>query len=150
MTSKASTMDQHHGLAAAVPNKVCTPLSSMLAQPASAPALRIGQETWTYGEITERAATLARRLREFDGGPGNLVAILAYRSMSAYLGVIATHFSGRGYVPLHPRFPLARTLDMLIQAGTRTLVVGPEALGPMNEVLDRYPGSLTVIGPEVE
>jgi amino acid adenylation domain-containing protein len=113
------------------------------------PALAVGGRTWCYGELIERASGISARCAEGDAGPHGLVALLAYRSFTAYAGVLAAHLGGCGYVPLNPKFPAARTQSMFLQSGTGTVVVGLEAAAVLLALLDSVPRGLTVIGPEI-
>ncbi len=125
-------------------------LSRILAQPSGNAALEIAGRTWTYGALIKDAGSLAGILLDADCGGLGVVGLLAARSPTAYFGVLATHIAGRGYVPLNPRFPLERTVSMLAQSGTRTLVVGREGLEALGPLLARMPEAMLVVGPDLD
>ena len=89
-------------------------------------ALQIGDDTWTYGQLWRLASRFGAVVREFSEASDRVVSILAGRSVNAYAGILGILASGRGYVPLNPKFPIERTLAMLKASGCRTLIVGQE------------------------
>jgi len=56
-----------------------------------------------------------------DGVP--LTAVFAYRSETAYAGVLGALMAGHGYVPLNRTFPVDRTRLMLERSMCRSIVV---------------------------
>src|SRR6266705_1647882 len=81
---------------------------------ASREALVVNDKTLSYRELRSRSAAIARTIldRELESFP--LAAILASRSETAYAGVLGILGSGKGYVPLNPKFPVDRTRKMLV------------------------------------
>src|SRR2546423_5738341 len=108
-------------------NKFRTPLTNFLQSCekfADAAAIDIrGQET-TYEDLANRAksfgATVNKALPSADVP---LTAVFAYRSQTAYAGVLGALLAGHGYVPLNPTFPIARTRVMLERSMSRSLIV---------------------------
>ena len=125
-------------------------LSRILAQPPGNPALGIGGRTLSYGALVTEAGALARVVAEADCGALGVAGLLAARSLTAYAGALSALLAGRGYVPLNPGFPTERTASMLVQSGTRVLIVGREGLAALAPLLARAPASMTVIGPELD
>ena len=117
---------------------------------ASREALVVNDKTLSYRKLRGRAAAIARTIldRELESFP--LAAILASRSVTAYAGVLGILGSGKGYVPLNPKFPVDRTRRMLVLSGSRTLVVGREALGQLPRLLSETDRTLTVILPDLD
>ncbi|MET0422596.1 MAG: AMP-binding protein [Actinoplanes sp.] len=85
-------------------------------------AIRVGPRTVTYAEAHERALVWAGSLRRVVARPG-AVAVLAGRSVEAYLGILSCLYAGLTTVPLLTDFPVARTAEMLRAAGVRALIV---------------------------
>jgi D-alanine--poly(phosphoribitol) ligase subunit 1 len=117
-------------------------------------------EELTYDEFASRAACLARSLTEVGAGvPGTTVAILTDRSCETYLAVAAVLFAGAAYVPLNPRFPLARNRQILESSAATALIVDAPNAALLPEMLagaDNAPtvvaasaGALTVIPPHL-
>lgn len=111
------------------------------------PALQLGDQVYTYGRFAELAGQWASFLKR--SGASSLTAIFAHRSLSAYGGVLASLLAGKGYVPLHPRFPLERTRFMMDRSEVNTLIVGVECLDMLPGLLEGR-ADLHVLGPEVE
>lgn len=85
------------------------------------PALIAGPNISTYGELAESASRLAARLLACRRS--GRVGILASRSLDAYLGIIATAWSGGTYVPLNQKWPEARLVELLLMLDLDALVV---------------------------
>ncbi len=116
------------------------------------PALEVGDHRFTYRELRDRAAGIAATLARhgLDGGP-ELAAIFAYRSPTAFVGVLGALMSGRGYVPLNRTFPSDRTRSMLTRSGCRALIVDTKSAEQLEEVLrDAAPGMLLLFPDEAD
>src|SRR5215467_4981802 len=109
------------------------------------PALELGEALITYEQLWDYAGRIAACLRERLAPSETVVALLANRSVGAYGGVLGVLASGRGYVPLNPKFPLERTLIMLNASGCQTVVVGRECAGVLESLLPRISTPLTII-----
>src|SRR5271167_1095044 len=119
---------------------------SLRSNPAN-PALEIGEESLSYEQLWNYAGRITACLNQADPSE-KLVAILANRSVAAYGGILGILGSGRGYVPLNPKFPLERTLLMLLASGCETLVVGQECAAALESLLARVDKQLTLILPD--
>ncbi|WP_242614499.1 AMP-binding protein [Actinomadura roseirufa] len=87
------------------------------------PAVQAGTETLTYGQAHQTALTWAGSLCAALGGRPAAVGILAGRSVTGYLGVLAGLYAGAAVVPLNPDFPAARNRAALAAAGAAALIV---------------------------
>ncbi|MGO8985022.1 MAG: amino acid adenylation domain-containing protein [Terriglobales bacterium] len=112
------------------------------------PALEIGVLSLSYEQLWNYAGGIAGCLLETLEPSEKVVAVLASRSVAAYGGILAVLGSGRGYVPLNPKFPLERTLVMLRASGCKTLIVGQECAGTLESLLPRLNESLKLIFPD--
>ncbi|MFE9657499.1 amino acid adenylation domain-containing protein [Micromonospora sp. NPDC006431] len=81
------------------------------------------RQTLTYAGLIARADELAARLRAAGTGRGALVALLTDRGADAITGVLAALTADGAYLPLDPRSPVARNADLLVDSGTRWLLV---------------------------
>lgn len=113
------------------------------------PALEVGGEVFTYAQLRHRAAVLGATLQQGTppGGPA-LTAVFAYRSPTAYAGILGALFAGRGYVPLNPTFPPGRTRSMLKSADCRSIVVDGDAEAQLDAVLDGIGSPLLIVLPD--
>jgi amino acid adenylation domain-containing protein len=122
-------------------------LRSLLKSPAR-PALELGELTLSYEQLWSYAGKIAASLKENVEPSEKLAAVLADRSVAAYGGILGVLGSGRGYVPLNPKFPLERTCVMLRASGCRTLVVGQECKATLESLLPHLDKPLTLILPD--
>lgn len=82
-------------------------------------AVRIGTESITYAQANELALLWGGRLAEAQA---RAVGILAAKSITAYVGVLAALYAGAAVVPLRPDFPVTRTRQMLDASGAPVLI----------------------------
>jgi amino acid adenylation domain-containing protein len=119
------------------------------AQDPARPALEVAGVTLTYGELLERASGLAATLQAaVPQSATPLTAVFAYRSATAFAGVLGALLRGHGYVPLHPRFPVDRTRSMLERAGCEAVIVDSGAASHLDELLDGIERRLVLVLPE--
>jgi amino acid adenylation domain-containing protein len=111
-------------------------------------ALEIGDISLTYEELWNYAGRIVASLKEVADRSENVIAVLADRSIAAYGGILGVLASGRGYVPLNPKFPIERTIAMLRASGCNTLVVGQECTAILQSLLPRFEKPLTLIIPD--
>ncbi|WP_277670070.1 non-ribosomal peptide synthetase/type I polyketide synthase [Saccharomonospora viridis] len=74
----------------------------------------------THGELVKDSDNVARAL---VGRGETLVAVLAQKGYPQVLATTAIMKSGAGYLPLHVDWPVARIVDILEQAGVRTVLL---------------------------
>jgi acyl-CoA synthetase (AMP-forming)/AMP-acid ligase II len=116
---------------------------------ADRPALVVADQELTYCELAAKAVTIASAFRRYAADRDPLAAILASRSVTAYAGILGILASGKGYVPLNPRFPIERTRKMLELSGASVLVVDRESLPLLPKLLSVIDRALTVVAPEI-
>lgn len=82
----------------------------------------------TYGELNQKANSLASVLKEKGVGPGCIVALLAERSIEMITAVLAVLKAGGTYLPLDPTFPRERLMLMLEDSrAVFLLIYGPQS-----------------------
>jgi amino acid adenylation domain-containing protein len=92
-----------------------------------APAVAMGEERWTYGELHRRAALLATRLRALGAGPETRIGIALERGPEMVAAVLGVMYSGAAYVPLDPSHPRER-LALILEAARPLAIVTHESL----------------------
>ncbi|MRS01657.1 amino acid adenylation domain-containing protein [bacterium] len=113
------------------------------------PALEVQGKLLTYRILYEKAASLAATLQQRASSPkSDLTAVFAYRSETAFVGVLAALLSGHGYVPLNMTFPPERTRLMLQRSGCSRLIVDTESEHQLHQVVQGGSEPLTIILPE--
>ena len=115
----------------------------------SRPALVVDGESLTYLDLRRQAGKLASLVLRTAESNSPLVAILGYRSVTAYVGILSILAAGRGYVPLNPKFPAERTRRMLILSGCSQVIVGNECVPHLRALLEGFQQPLTIILPEM-
>lgn len=85
-------------------------------------AVRDGQKTLTYRELTERASQIAHYLHNLGLKPGERVGISMPRSLSLAAGVLGILKAGCAYVPLDPAYPAERLSFMVSDAGLAVIL----------------------------
>jgi amino acid adenylation domain-containing protein len=113
------------------------------------PALEVRGETLTFAALRARAASLAAALRRLTpAGAPPLTAVFAYRSVTAFAGVLGALCAGHGYVPLNRTFPAGRTRNMLARSGCRAMILDTESAEQIDEIIEGFDRSLLLILPE--
>ncbi|NMM92544.1 non-ribosomal peptide synthetase, partial [Rhodococcus sp. SRB_17] len=79
-------------------------------------AVRFGDVSLSYGELSDRANRLARRLIAQGCGPESLVAVALPRSADLVVALLAVVQTGAGYLPVDPSYPVDRIEFMLADA----------------------------------
>lgn len=111
-------------------------------------ALELGEVSLSYEELWNYSGRVTACLNEISNPGEKVVALLADRSLGAYGGILGILGSGRGYVPLNPKFPIERTFAMLQASGCKTIVVGSECAARLEQLLPRAKEALKLIIPD--
>lgn len=88
-------------------------IAAMAAARPEAIALRCGADALSYGDLHARACGLAGTLRAAGVGPGQVVPVLATRSVMTPVAMLAVHYAGAAYAPIDPDYPEARNRAIL-------------------------------------
>ena len=101
---------------------------AIAADPAAIVA-QCGTSRLSYGELDQRAAALARRLRRLGAGPDRRIGVCMERSLDWVVAIAAVMRSGAAMVPLDPGFPAARLAFMVEDADVLAVLTeaGPAA-----------------------
>ncbi len=111
------------GRDAGVPDRLVHEAFAEMAQARpDAPALTMGEETLSYGQLDARAERLARRLAAHLDGPEPIVGICLERSIPQIVAVLAAFKAGAACLPLDPHYPAARLAYMLEDSRARIVV----------------------------
>jgi amino acid adenylation domain-containing protein len=123
---------------------------SRAAESPDRPAVEVGGRTLTYGELAQRARSIATTLSERsapDAAPP-LTAVLGHRSSTAFASVLGALARGHGYVPLNPTFPPARNQAVLERAGCCAVIVDSAAVSEVDELVSGIERELLVLVPD--
>ena len=113
------------------------------------PALEVNGDILTYSDLNDRAASLAATLvkHSLSEAPP-LTAIFAYRSATAFSGVLGALLRGHGYVPLNRTFPPERTRLMLERSHCRSLIVDTLSEPQLEQILADVKAQLLLLFPD--
>ena len=116
---------------------------------AARPAVEVGGKILSYTDLRASACAIAGAIRSapVDDCPP-LTAVLAYRSSTAFAGILGTLFAGNGYVPLNPTFPVSRTCLMFERSHCRSIIVDTAGREQLDAILENAGAPLLVILPE--
>jgi amino acid adenylation domain-containing protein len=89
------------------------------------PCVVVDGEQLTYKKLGLQSSKIAAELQN-QGLKTKPIGLLTYRSFTSYAGILGIMYSQNIYLPLNPRFPLARTQKMIEMVGCRVLIVGRE------------------------
>src|SRR5215831_151528 len=111
-------------------------------------ALVVKGQAYSYQTLLAEVSRLAQAINAFEPETRELAAVFAYRSLTAYSGVLGALACGKGYVPLNPKFPIDRSRKMLLLSGCRVLIVGSEAVPQLEQLLDGVDTAFTIVLPD--
>jgi amino acid adenylation domain-containing protein len=110
-------------------------------------AVRSGNESLTFAQLSDRAENLAHRLKRMGAAPGTLVPVCLQRSTALLTALLAVLKTGAAYVPLDPIYPKRRIAAILEDVKPNVLLT-ETALVPLLEdyrehclILDAVPDS---------
>ena len=92
---------------------LASPLFEHACRNASRLAVCVGDETVSYGELAALAQRVAQWLRAGPARPAGFVGVLGSRSIIAYAAVLGAGWAGDAYVPIYPKLPEERLIELL-------------------------------------
>lgn len=117
---------------------------------AERPAVIAEKRTLSYRELRDSAFSLAATIQARpDPVATPLTAVFAYRSPTAFVGVLGSLLAGNGYVPLNRTFPIERTQIMFERSECSTIVVDQGSLPQLGTLLDSAQKPLIVLVPDL-
>ncbi len=117
-TKRSATMGVHHLFE-----------SSASSHP-DAPAVISGDRKISFDELNRRAEQLAAVLK-----PASNIAVCCDRPLNGLLAILATLKAGSAYVPLSPRDPLERRVQMATDAGATTLLTDAQTAEGFDSII---------------
>ena len=103
------------------------------------PAVLAGGATVSYGQLRQRAFTVAAALARAGVAPGDLVGVLCRRGADQLAALLGVQLGGAAYVPIAADWPHRRRAQVAAAAGIRALLTGPGL------DLDGLPGTVAVL-----
>jgi amino acid adenylation domain-containing protein len=93
----------------------------------------------SFAELSRRAAAVASALTERGVGPGVLVALLAERGLDFLVAMLGVLKAGGVYLPLDPRHPVGRHVQVLEQTAAPVLLAAADLLSAVREAMSPLP-----------
>jgi amino acid adenylation domain-containing protein len=113
------------------------------------PALEVDGQILTYEDLYNKAVSLAATLAKHSATQGPpLTAVFAYRSVTAFAGILGAVLRGHGYVPLNRTFPTDRTRTMLNRSKCSSLIVDRESESQLERILTDVSERFLIILPD--
>ena len=104
---------------------------------------------FSYREFFDAAKIIAATLISNNTANTNdRIAVLSDRTDTAYVGIVAALLAGAAYVPLSPRFPVARNRAILKASGASTIICDERNMPILRMLFDGLPSLPRVILPE--
>jgi amino acid adenylation domain-containing protein len=114
------------------------------------PAVVAEGRVLSYAELRDLARRIAATIQKYpELSPTQLTAVFAYRSSTAFAGVVGTLLAGNGYVPLNRTFPEGRTQGMFGRSECRSVIADQKSLPQLKALLDGAGQQVLVILPEI-
>src|SRR5215471_11843853 len=83
------------------------------------PAVACNGEVATYLQLDRLSDQIAMLLHQRGIGPGDLIALHSEKSLRLFAAMLGVLKAGAGYVPIDPRFPIARIQSIVADADIR-------------------------------
>lgn len=95
-------------------------------------AIKTSNEDVSYDELYRRSISIADLI---SINKYKKVAVLGYRSVNVYAVILAAIFANQTYVPLNPRFPVKRTIEMILDSDVDAVIVCKECASYLKKLL---------------
>jgi amino acid adenylation domain-containing protein len=120
-----------------------------LALAPAATAFRVGSDAVGYEQAHELASRWAKALLDASPEPPRVVGVLAEKSVTGYVGILAALYTGAAVAPLNPGYPAVRTRQMVDLAQVSAVVADEAGLVALAEA---YPDGCDIpaLAPGIE
>ncbi|HEU4508042.1 MAG TPA: amino acid adenylation domain-containing protein [Pyrinomonadaceae bacterium] len=118
-----------------------------VARNPEAAAIECGERRVAYGELDQRANTLANYLLDHRAGPGTIVALLMEQMSETIVGILGSLKAGAAFMPLDVRQPAARLRKLMELAPPEFLLTETKVVAALDHQLVNTK-VLCVDGPE--
>ena len=115
-----------------------------VARNPTAVAIECAEKRLSYGELDERANTLANYLLRHGAGPGTIVALLTGDMSETIIGILGSLKAGAAFMPLDVRQPAARLKKLMELAPPEFLLTETKVVAALGQLLTGH-GPLKVI-----
>ena len=85
-------------------------------------AFCIKEQFFTYGELNELCCGIVDIIKKNISGKQNTIGVITYDDPETYASILALWFTGNIFVPINPRNPETRNIDIIKQAEIKTVL----------------------------
>jgi D-alanine--poly(phosphoribitol) ligase subunit 1 len=85
-------------------------------------AFYIGERFFTYGELGRATRSAVSIILDNIKGKQNTIGVITNDDLETYASILAVWFTGNIFVPLNPRNPAARNMEITRQAGIKSIL----------------------------
>lgn len=111
-------------------------------------ALTDKERVISYNELNEKANRLAHHLRKkYNIGNGDLIAVVADRSVEMIIGLLAIMKAGAAYVPIDPEYPEGRFSYICNNAGVKLVLTTTDYMFGISE---NYQGEIFALDIQLD
>ena len=113
----------------------------------------INDDSYSYSDMHARVSRVAQTIEKFlpkDLGPDSHIAVYASKSLPGYVGVLASLYVGRPYVPLNPRFPDDRNAHIINLTHAACVIADERCSKSLGEILKTLPPKLVLLLEQTE
>ncbi|MBF0125678.1 MAG: AMP-binding protein [Magnetococcales bacterium] len=113
------------------------------------PALYVEERYYSYQALLDHLTPIASTIERLDTRrAAPIVALFAYRSLTAYAALLGILYAGKGYLPLNPLFPVTRNQHIVDLGEVELLILDRHCEPQGHELLLRVRKNLTVLLPD--
>src|SRR5262245_10570181 len=85
-------------------------------------AFYINGTNYTYSQLAAEIAATQQAVHDVSHRGEKFIGIVVNNDFHTYASLLGVWFSGLGYVPLNPRNPVERSLEIFRQAGVQSII----------------------------
>jgi D-alanine--poly(phosphoribitol) ligase subunit 1 len=100
---------------------VLTPILNSLTNYSTENSFFIDETYFTYKDLAIKVSTIRTKIQELSYA-GRNIGLIANDDIETYSSIIAIWLEGYSYVPIHPRHPLERGLEVIDQAEIELII----------------------------
>ena len=109
------------------------------------PALWVRGKVYTYKELYDRAENVARVIKKH---PDKRCVIFAEKTATAYISMLGALLAGKTYVPLRPRVPIERNLDIFLHIDSDLVIIDQNSIHEAENLFAKIEKKLTLFLPD--
>jgi amino acid adenylation domain-containing protein len=94
-------------------------------------AFCIKEQFFTYRDLSDVCYEILDIIKKNIKGKQNAIGVITYDDVETYASILSLWFTGNIFVPINPRNPEARNIDIIKQAGIKTVLTSGGIVGDL-------------------